>query len=104
MKFFANESEVGVTIKTRRLVSIFEKILVNEKYRVMLPDNWRSLTIERLQNFITKFDKAGKGEIELWIVSTVVALTDASVANNKNIEEFCLLATGHNPTIKQISK
>ena len=29
----------------------------------MLPDTWKNLTIERLQNFITKFDKTGKGEI-----------------------------------------
>ena len=29
----------------------------------MLPDTWKNLTIERLQNFITKFDKKGKGEI-----------------------------------------
>ena len=34
----------------------------------------------------------------------MITLTDATVANDKNIEEFCLLATGHNPTIKQISK
>lgn len=58
-------------------------IQINQRFRAFLPATWKQLNKEDHEKFIGKFDKKGKGEIELWILFTVIALSNCRLPNEK---------------------
>lgn len=69
-----------------------------------MPEKWKSLTKRHHENFIGKFDRKGKGEIELWIIFTIIALSNVRLPSESDIKEYELEITEHNPLTKDVDE